>query len=117
MFIVNEDEREYSFGESGPKYLMKGPRMNFALVRIRPGESFQAHYHTMMEEDFFITEGRVDILVDGVRYTLGVGSLLHVEPTEIHYVVNPYDQPAKMAAILGPSQLGMEDKVIVPNPA
>jgi len=115
MFIVNEDEREYRFGESGPKYLMRGPRMNFALVRIRPGEAFQAHYHQAMEEDFFITEGRVDIVVDGVRHALGVGDLLHVEPTEVHYILNPYDMPAKMASILAPAQ--PEDKVIVPNPA
>ena len=32
MFIVNESEKEYRFGNSGPKYLMKGPRMNFAVV-------------------------------------------------------------------------------------
>ena len=56
MFVINENEREYRFGESGPKYLMKGPRMNFALVRFLPGEDFQAHYHNVMEEDFFILE-------------------------------------------------------------
>ena len=43
MFIINENEREYRFGESGPKYLMKGPRMNFELVSFLPGEDFQAH--------------------------------------------------------------------------
>ena len=37
MFVINENEREYRFGESGPKYLMKGPRMNFALVRFLLG--------------------------------------------------------------------------------
>lgn len=36
MYIVNEEDKEYRFGDSGPKYLMKGPRMNFALVRSRP---------------------------------------------------------------------------------
>ncbi len=114
MFIVNEDEQEYRFGESGPKYLMKGPRMKFALVRIRPGEALQAHYHNVMEEDFFIMEGRVDILVDGVSHTLKVGDLLHVDPMEVHYMVNPYDQPAKMAAIMAPSL--ETDKVVVPDP-
>jgi hypothetical protein len=24
MFIINESDREYRFGDSGPKYLMKG---------------------------------------------------------------------------------------------
>lgn len=44
MFIVNENEKEYRFGDSGPKYLMKGPRMNFALVQFGPGQDFKAHY-------------------------------------------------------------------------
>ena len=26
MYIVNEEDKEYRFGDSGPKYLMKGPR-------------------------------------------------------------------------------------------
>ena len=104
MFIVNEREREYRFGESGPKYLMKGPRMNFALVRFRPGEDFQAHYHNVMEEDFFILEGKVDIVVD----------LIHIEPKEVHYVVNSYDEPVKMISTLAPYQ--EVDKVNVDNP-
>lgn len=33
MFVVNEKDFEYQFGDSGPKYLMKGPRMNYALVQ------------------------------------------------------------------------------------
>ena len=32
MFVINENDREYRFGNSGPKYLMKGPRMNFAQI-------------------------------------------------------------------------------------
>ena len=37
MFVTNEDKFEYRFGDSGPKYLMKGPRANFALVAFQPG--------------------------------------------------------------------------------
>ena len=47
MFIVNENDFEYRFGDSGPKYLMKGPRMNFALVRFKPGEDFSAQEQTL----------------------------------------------------------------------
>ena len=42
MFKLNENDREYRFGDSGPKYLMKGPRSNFALVQFHPGEDFHA---------------------------------------------------------------------------
>ena len=41
MFIINENEREYRFGDSGPKYLKKGPRSNFALVQFQPGQTFK----------------------------------------------------------------------------
>ena len=62
MFIIHEDDEEYRFGNSGPKYLMKGPRMNFAIVQFQPGEDFNAHYHNEMEENFFILEGELDIV-------------------------------------------------------
>ena len=61
MFIIDENEKEYRFGDSGPKYLMKGPRSNFALVQFQAGQDFKAHYHNIMEENFFILEGEVDI--------------------------------------------------------
>ena len=61
MYIVNEEDKEYRFGDSGPKYLMKGPRMNFALVQFQAGQDFKAHYHNVMEENFYILEGEVDV--------------------------------------------------------
>ena len=85
MFIVNENEKEYRFGDSGPKYLMKGPRMNFALVQFGPGEDFKAHYHNVMEENFFILDGEIDIVADGKVNHLKAGDLIHIEPGEVHY--------------------------------
>ena len=114
MFVINENEREYRFGESGPKYLMKGPRSNFALVRFLPGEDFQAHYHNVMEENFYILEGKVDIVVDGKVNTLSAGDMIHIEPGEVHYVKNAYDAPMKMVSTLAPFQ--EVDKVEAPNP-
>ena len=102
MFIINENQREYRFGDSGPKYLMKGPRSNFALVQFQPGQDFKAHYHNVMEENFFILEGEVDIVVDGVVHHLVKGDLIHIDPKEIHYVINRGDQTVKMISTLAP---------------
>lgn len=113
MFILNENDREYRFGDSGPKYLQKGPRLNFALVRFNPKEDFGAHYHEIMEENFYIIEGKIDIYVDDVKHTLSVGDYIHIEPNEVHYVVNNYDEPVKMVSVLGPHQ--EVDKVNVEN--
>jgi quercetin dioxygenase-like cupin family protein len=113
MYIVNEKEREYRFGDSGPKYLMKGPNMNFAVVQFQAGQDFKAHYHNIMEEDFFILEGEIDIVVDGVVNHLKVGDFIHIEPNEIHYCINNSDKPVKMISTLAPYQ--EVDKVEVEN--
>jgi quercetin dioxygenase-like cupin family protein len=102
MFIVDEKDYEYRFGDSGPKYLMKGPRMNFAIVQFQAGQDFKAHYHNVMEEDFYILEGEVDIIVDGTKYTLTQGQLIHIEPSEVHYVVNNSNSAVRMVSTLAP---------------
>ena len=104
MFIIDENEKEYRFGDSGPKYLMKGPRSNFALVQFQAGQDFKAHYHNIMEENFFILEGEVDIEVDGVCHTLKAGQLIHIEPKEVHYVLNRSNGPVTMVSTLAPYQ-------------
>ena len=102
MFIIHENEREYRFGGSGPKYLMRGPRMNFGLILLRAGEDLKAHYHNVMEENFFILEGEADVEVEGVKHHLKQGSLIHIEPKEVHYTANNSDMPVKMIAVLAP---------------
>ena len=113
MYIVDEKDKEYRFGNSGPKYLMKGPRMNFAIVQFQPGDDFQAHYHNVMEENFYILEGEVDIVVDGKVNHLTKGQFIHIEPGEIHYVKNAYNTVVRMVSSLAPLE---SDKVNVENP-
>ena len=102
MFIIHENEREFRFGDSGPKYLMKGPRMNFAIVQFQAGQDFKAHYHNEMEENFFILEGEVDVVVNGAVHRLTPGQLIHIEPGEIHYVINNSSSAVKMISTLAP---------------
>jgi len=114
MFIVDEKDKEYRFGDSGPKYLMQGPRMNFAVVQFMPGQDFRAHYHNVMEENFFVLEGTVTIVVDGKAHTLNQGQLIHIEPAEVHYVINRSSSIVRMIASLAPYT--ESDKVEVENP-
>lgn len=104
MFIVDEKDYEYRFGENGPKYLMKGPRMNYSIVQFQAGRDFKAHYHNIMEENFYIMEGEVDIFVDGKKHTLTKGQFIHIEPKEVHYVINNSDSVVKMVSTLAPYQ-------------
>jgi quercetin dioxygenase-like cupin family protein len=114
MFIVNEKDKEYRFGDNGPKYLMRGPRMNFALVQFMPGQDFRAHYHEEMEENFYILEGSVTIVVDGKVYTLSPGEFIHIEPREVHYLINKSPSVVRMVSTLAPYR--EVDKIEVDNP-
>ena len=87
--------------------------MNFALVQFQAGQDFKAHYHNVMEENFYILEGEVDIVVDGVVNHLRPGQMIHIEPGEIHYVVNNSGAPMKMISTLAPYT--NPDKVDVEN--
>jgi quercetin dioxygenase-like cupin family protein len=114
MYIVDEKDKEYRSGDNGPKYLMKGPRMNFAVVQFMPGQDFRAHYHEVMEENFYILEGTVLIVVDGVKHILTPGQFIHIEPHEVHYVINTSQSVMRMVSTLAPFQDA--DKIEVDNP-
>ncbi|SFN86955.1 cupin domain-containing protein [Proteiniclasticum ruminis] len=104
MYHLNENDREYRFGDSGPKYLMKGPRSNFALVQFMPGQDFPNHYHNIMEENFYMIEGELEFIINGELIVAKQGDFIHVEPKEHHYVRNASNHPAKMTSSLAPYQ-------------
>lgn len=102
-FKIHESEVEYRFdGVSGPKYLMRGPRADFGMVALMPGEDFQTHYHRTIEEDFFTLEGAVDIYINGEMWTLEPGALCHVPPLHPHYLINRGDTPWKAVFVKAP---------------
>ncbi len=113
MYIIDEKDKKYRFGDSGPKYLMKGPRMNFAIVQFQPGQDFKAHYHDIMEENFYITEGEIEIIVDGKVNLLTKGQFIHIEPGETHYCINRSDAVISMISTLAPYEA--VDKTDVEN--
>jgi mannose-6-phosphate isomerase-like protein (cupin superfamily) len=67
-----------------------------------------------MEENFYILEGEVDIVVDDKVHHLTKGQFIHIEPLEVHYVINRSAAPVKMVSSLAPHQ--DQDKIEVDNP-
>lgn len=103
MLLINEKDQEYRFGESGPKYLLRGPKVDVGMVRLLPGEDFPDHYHQEVEEDFFVMEGEIDFIIDGkTELRAKPGDLVHVPPPETHYLKNNTDQPAVALFVKAP---------------
>jgi len=112
MKIINEKDEQYRFGESGPKYLLRGPNIDFGVVRLLPGEDFPDHYHNKIEENFFILEGEIDFLINGeIKYHAKPGDLIHISPPETHYLKNNGNVPAKAIFVKAP--FDPKDKVNV----
>ena len=109
MERVNESERTYRGGESGVKYLLRGPKIDWGVILLLPGERLGAHYHNEVEETFFFIQGGGKVYVNEVEYEAKVGDAFRMEPPEHHDILNDTDEPTKIVFIKCPYL--PEDKV------
>ena len=93
MERVNANELDYRNGSSGPKYLFRGPRIDWGVIRFLPGQRLGAHKHERVEETFFFTSGAGTFICEGLEYDIEVGDAFRVEPGEAHDVVNTGPEP------------------------
>ena len=111
MERVRESEKEFRGGDSGVKYLFRGPRIDWGVIKLLPGQLLGAHYHKEVEETFYVLEGEATFLVDDVEHKLVAGDAVRLEAPERHEVFNHSDQTVKMAFIKCPYL--PKDKVVV----
>lgn len=88
MFRTKESDHSYRFEDHGPKYLQRGPRTDFGVVTLQPGQHFPSHKHCVIEENFLTIAGEAHMYVDGELQVLSVGDFLRCEPGETHYLIN-----------------------------
>lgn len=87
--VVNQRDIPFRNDDlSGPKYITRGPNVDFGLVRILPGEDFSTHHHSKVEEIFYTLRGECEIFMDGERHLLRPGDLIQVPPPCDHYLRN-----------------------------
>lgn len=111
MERVNETEMAYRGGESGVKYLLRGPKIDWGVLLLLPGDRLGAHYHNEVEETFFFIQGRGKIYVNEVAYDVQTGDVFRLEPGERHDIINDTSEATKMVFIKCPYL--PEDKVSV----
>ena len=102
MEKVKESEKEYRGGDHGVKYLFRGPKIDWGVILLLPGQCLGAHYHHEVEETFYVLEGQASFYVDDVKHPLVAGDAIRLEAPECHDVLNESDQPLKMVFIKCP---------------
>jgi len=91
MEKVNEHEQEFRGGDSGVKYMFRGPIIDWGIIKLLSGQTLGHHYHNAVEETFYFTAGSPKIIVDGVEHRVAEGDACRLEPGEKHDIVNDTD--------------------------
>jgi len=107
--LVNEADLSFRGGDSGVKYLMRGPHLDWGVILLKAGEALEGHYHRQVEETFYVLEGQAAFTAQGKETIAGPGTALRMEPGEGHAVRNAGERDLKLVFIKWPYL--PEDKV------
>lgn len=65
-----------------------GPVTNYARAVFPPGEKAGSHLHNDMAEVFAVESGCGEIRVNDVAYVFSAGTVVIVDPGDVHEIVN-----------------------------
>jgi quercetin dioxygenase-like cupin family protein len=102
MDKVNEFQLQFRGGDSGVKYLFRGPHTDWGIILMKPGDRLGGHYHNEVEETFYLLEGECKFYVNGVEHRAVKGDVFRLVAPEKHDIWNDSDKPAKFIFIKYP---------------
>ena len=102
MQQASEGEQAYRGGDSGVKYLFRGPKIDWGVILLLPGQTLGGHYHEQVEETFYVLQGRGVFAVNGQDYPAREGDAFRMEPQDRHDIRNESAQPLKLVFIKCP---------------
>jgi len=111
MERTNEREKTWRNGNSGVKYLGRGPKIDWGIVKFQPGEELGAHYHQGVEETFYFPEGSPKMIIDEREIRVSAGDAFRVEPGEAHNIIN--DTSSDVIAVFIKAPYDPQDRVSV----
>ena len=102
MEKINENKCKFRGGDWGVKYILRGPRIDWGIILLKPGKTMGAHGHQEVEETFYFIKGSPKILVNDVEYRVKEGDAFRLELLEKHDIVNDTQEEVKMIFIKTP---------------
>jgi quercetin dioxygenase-like cupin family protein len=109
MEKINEAEKEFRNKKSGPKYIFRGPRFEWGIIRFLPTEELGKHLHNETEETFYFTKGCPRMVVEDQEFRAVEGDAVRVEEKEAHNIINDTDDVVECVFMKVP--YNPEDKV------
>ena len=100
--ITNENELTYRDGDSGVKYMIRGPIIDWGFILYKPGQKLGEHLHEKTEETFYIVEGTPTFIIGGKKIELKKGDAIRVDMKVTHDIHNNSDKNCKILFIKSP---------------
>ena len=102
MQKVSERELDYRGGDSGVKYLVRGPKIDWGVILMLPGQTLGGHYHEEVEETFYIVNGKGTFVVNGEEHPAAEGDVFRMEAEDRHDIIIHSDEALKLVFIKCP---------------
>jgi len=102
MQRVSERDLAYRDGDSGVKYMLRGPNLDWGVILLLPGQSLGGHYHQQVEETFYVASGEGLFTINGEEYLARQGDAFRMEATDRHDIRNEGHLPLKLLFIKYP---------------
>ena len=102
MQRVNERDCDFRGGDWGVKYFMRGPRIDWGVILLKPGQSMGEHGHAQVEETFYCLSGAPTLILDGAEMATAEGDVLRIDPPERHDFRNDTDEDVRIIFIKTP---------------
>jgi len=95
MQKVNVNEIPWSWGDSGVRYVMQGPHVEWGVLKLKAGQSskdYGKHVHHEVEETFYFLSGAPKFVIEGEEHRVRPGDAYRIEPKEDHDLINDADE-------------------------
>ena len=102
MQRVNEADCQFRGGDWGVKYIMRGPRIDWGLILLKPGQTMGAHAHGEVEETFYFIKGSPRVLINEEEYQVRQGDAFRIEAPAKHDIINDTSEKVKVLFIKTP---------------
>jgi len=102
MQRINEKDCKYRGGDWGVKYILRGPRIDWGVILLKPQQKFGVHSHQEVEETFYFIQGSPKIIIDDEDYQVKEGDAFRIEAPEKHDIFNDTEKQVKVIFIKVP---------------
>ena len=102
MERINENECKFRGRDWGVKYILRGPRIDWGIILLKPGQTMGVHGHREVEETFYFIKGSPKILINDEKYSVKEGDAFRIDPLEKHDIINDSSKEIKIVFIKTP---------------